>query len=90
MKKLNVFVALLAFLGWMSGCSVYMAAKQPDQKISIFWTKELQEAMSLQNWVNLFTRKMKMAKHAMFIVLFKGTVQGQKLDGRFSMALQMS
>jgi hypothetical protein len=32
MKKLNVFVALLAFLGWMSGCSVYMAAKQPDQK----------------------------------------------------------
>ena len=32
MKKLNVFVALLDFLGWMSGCSVYMAAKQPDQK----------------------------------------------------------
>jgi hypothetical protein len=32
MKKLNVFVALLAFLGWMNGCSVYMAARQPDQK----------------------------------------------------------
>ena len=32
MKNLSIFVALLFFLGWMIGCSVYMAAKQPDQK----------------------------------------------------------
>lgn len=32
MKKLNTFIVLLSFLFWMSGCSVYMAARQPDQK----------------------------------------------------------
>jgi hypothetical protein len=32
MKKIYLIIALLAMFGWTGGCSVYMAAKQPDQK----------------------------------------------------------
>jgi hypothetical protein len=32
MKKLYLIFALIAMFGLMSGCSVYMATKQPDQK----------------------------------------------------------